>query len=149
MKKFQQKLASVKKVTLDTNCFIYQFAKHPKYSLLTNHLFSLLDQKKNQIITSVISLIEVNSHPNLKNQPELIKIYENFFLKTKNLFTYSVDEQIGIKAADIRKIQRFTTPDSIQIATAIIHKADIFITNDQKFKRNKLIPTLILKDYIS
>ena len=40
------------------------------------------------------------------------------------------------------------TPDSIQLATAIVRKADYFLTNDAALKQVKEIKVVVLEDHL-
>ena len=86
-----------------------------------------------QAITSNISVIETLSLPQLSSNEEKIDEYTLFFNKTTNLTVFPIGWDISLEAARLRRINKnLRTPDAIQLATAIIHKADIFITNDKK-----------------
>lgn len=41
------------------------------------------------------------------------------------------------------------TPDAIQVATAIVHKADLIVTNDENWRRLAQIPVIVLTDYVT
>jgi predicted nucleic acid-binding protein len=41
------------------------------------------------------------------------------------------------------------TPDALQIATAAEHGAQIIVTNDNRWKRLKEIPVVVLEDYLT
>jgi len=53
---------------------------------------------------------------------------------------------IADRAAELRARYRLSTPDSIQLATAVNHKATCFYGNDRTLRRVNEIQCLILDD---
>jgi len=51
---------------------------------------------------------------------------------------------VAIKAAELRAKYNLRTPDAIQIATAIEHKSDYFLTNDTQLKSIPEIAGVVL-----
>lgn len=145
---FQRKLRKFKRVALDSMIFIYQFGKHPRFYPFVYYIFSLLNKKKLYVFTSLISLIETISFSELEVKPELIESYKNFFIKTENLETVNPNFEIADQAASLRRKYDLRTPDVIQLATAMISKAEVFITNDDRFRKIKELPILLLKDFV-
>ena len=145
---FQRKLRKFKRIALDEMIFIYQFGKHRKFYPFTYYIFSLLDKKDLYVVTSLISLIETISFPELEARPALIESYKNFFIKTENLEAVSPNFEIADQAALSRRKYDLRIPDAIQLATAMVSKAEVFITNDDRFKKIKEFPILLLKDFV-
>lgn len=145
---FGQKINRVKVIGLDSNIFIYQFAEHKTYSPFTNKLFYSIEKGELNAVISLVAYIEIISFPSLKNEPRLLKNYRQIFLKSPNLKMINPDVEIAEKAASLRRNYGLRTPDAITLATAIGSKTDLFITNDESFKKVKEIKTLVLKDFI-
>ncbi len=148
-KKFENLIKNKEVIGMDTNIFIYQFQAHPKYSLLTNQLFLLLERKKVLLNTSFISLIEVLSFPGLKDKKNLSELYETFLLHTDSLKVIYPNLSITKKTIELRKKYKFSVPDCLQIASAWDTKSKIFITNDEKLKKVEEVETVLLGDYLS
>lgn len=72
--------------------------------------------------------------------------YKNLLLQTNNLTTHEIDAQIANEAAVLRAKYGLRTPDSIQVATAIISGCDAFLTNDLKIKVVTEIKILVLDE---
>ena len=106
-------------------------------------MFEKAEQRKFKIKTSVISIIEALSFPSSK--PVLNKIKEEFDT-LPNFEAFSIGREIGENAARIRRKYKFLLPDSIQLATALYSKSDIFITNDKRLRKFKEIPVILLGD---
>jgi len=143
----ERKLKDFKVCGLDSMVFIYHFEENPYFLPLTFQIFYLLEKKKLKGITSVLSMVETLSAPGLETTPEKLKDIRQFFLREKNLLVCDVDFDIGEKTAYFRRLYGLSAPDAVQIATAQLMGADIFITNDDSFRKIKDFPILFLKDF--
>lgn len=136
-------------VALDTVIFIYHFEKSKTYFKLTKEIFSRLDENQDfSAITSILTLLEVSVKPLEDSRNDLLKEYSDKLLYDNKLTTLMIEEDVAIKAAELRAKYRIRTPDAIQIATSIIGKAGAFITNDIDLKKVKEIEVLILDDFL-
>ncbi|OGG26067.1 hypothetical protein A2960_05945 [Candidatus Gottesmanbacteria bacterium RIFCSPLOWO2_01_FULL_39_12b] len=142
------KLKRVKKVGIDAMCFIYQFQAHLLFGSLTSIIFSRMEDKKLHGCTSVLSLAEILSYPKLQLDRLSWEEERRKFWQTPNLKVVDIDSKI-CEAASILKVKySLTLPDAIQVTTAIFSKAEGFVTNDEKFRRVKELPVILLGDYI-
>ena len=67
-----------------------------------------------------------------------------------NITIVEVDQTLAREAGRIRRQYKFMLPDSIQLATALDAKVDVFVTNDKKLGRGShLSPFHAKKDIIS
>lgn len=120
-------------ITLDSMIFIYLFEEDKRYIKKVKSLFKNIEQGSLRACTSMITPLEVLSARKLNKYPDKRLAFSRFFQKTPNLVVYNVDWDIMEKSADLRRSNpSLRTPDSIQIATAIISKSKLFITNDEK-----------------
>lgn len=70
---------------------------------------------------------------------------ERFFQETYGLTVYPIDWIISTEAARLRReTTSLRTPDAIQLATALVHNATHFVTNDDRLKGVKRLPFKIL-----
>lgn len=87
-------------------------------------------QRKNTIVTSTITLIEVLS---IKIGTDKEALFRKSF-RNQDHIAYDVDAAIAFKARELRERfltgKKLATPDAIHIATALIYKADLFFTFD-------------------
>ena len=60
---------------------------------------------------------------------------------------YEASNKLVDRIVDLRTKYGVKTPDAIHLATAIEHKADVFVTNDRQLKKVKEIVMLYLGDY--
>lgn len=131
-------------IALDSNIFIYHFEKNPHYTSYTRNIFKRIINKSFHGITSVISLIETLSYP----APDaVLSEIEDKFRSLPNFTLFDITQEIALEAARIRRQYKFRLPDSIQLATALLNKANTFIANDSRLQKFKEIEVLLLKNF--
>lgn len=140
-------LASATRIGVDTAPLIYFIEKDPKYANLLHTLFGRTVSNQIQLVTSVVSLTEVLTRPIQVANAELNLAYRDMLLGTVNVLTLPVTPEIAIRAAELRGIYRLRTPDALQLATALVSQAELFLTNDSKLKRVTDIPVILLSDF--
>jgi predicted nucleic acid-binding protein len=128
-------LARHKTIAVDTSVFIYHFEGNPLYAGLTTLVLDRIQSGKNRGIASELSLHEILVRPLKLQLPDVADEYELLLTSFPNLFLSPVSRQILIKAAELRAIHGLRAPDAIIIATAVINRATLLITNDKKWKR--------------
>ncbi|MGL4498375.1 MAG: type II toxin-antitoxin system VapC family toxin, partial [Planktothrix sp.] len=72
--------------------------------------------------------------------------YRNILSFSPSLRTVEVSREIAEKAAELRAIYNLKTPDSIQMATAIVNRASFFLTNDVRLPSISGLQVLVLED---
>jgi len=143
-------ISHCKIVGLDSNIFIYAYQEHPQFLPIVRPIFARLDNDiEFHAVTSIVSLIEINTLPLRLNRQDLAKTYTDALLNSTNITTYPLDSTIAKKSAELRAKFNLRTPDAIQIATAIVAKAEAFITNDERLKKVDALPVLIIAEYQS
>ena len=142
------RLVKGKTVFLDTAPFIYFIEKNSRYHDLMKPVISLIDAQESQGVTSTITLLEVLVHPLRDGNKKLADQYKAILLSSNGLLTYEVSHEISERAALLRAKHGLRTPDAIQLATALISKADFFLTNDPALKKVKELKVVVLDDYL-
>lgn len=137
-----------RRIALDTCIFIYQWEASPRYSQLTDCIFSSVEDADSLAVTSTITMTELLVHP--YRNDEVVKVNELFGLLSTypNLEWVAPDLEIAARAAEIRAHSGLRTPDALQAATAIHRHATAFFTNDPVFRRVKGFEACILDDYV-
>lgn len=133
-------------IALDAMIFIYYLdASDKTLNTQSRLILEPLFGNKTRGITSVVSVLETLSSPRYIHDPERVENYSLFFQSIPMLQVVDITWDIAQEAARLRREnQGLRTPDAIQLATAIIHHADIFITNDVKLKKLS-IPNLTIQ----
>ena len=97
-------------------------------------------------MTSTVTLLELLVQPYRDQKEELA---QKIFALTS---TYPKIERVPVsmsladRAAELRARYRLSTPDAIQLATAIGHKVTRFYGNDRSLRRVKEIECVIMDD---
>lgn len=131
-------------IALDTNIFIYALAGHPDFHLTAEFFAELPTHRSVSIITSVLTLTELTiPFHRAGNMAELENALE-FAGRSMRVQRYTVTESVALRAGQLRaEHRRLKTPDAIQLATAIVHGASLFLTADRDFPRGPIAGTAI------
>jgi predicted nucleic acid-binding protein len=133
-------------VGLDTTPLIYFIEENPVYSKVVDPFFEAVAHGEITVITSVVALLEALVHPIRNADTKLAQKYRDILLDSEELTTILLDQDIAEEAARLRAFHNIRTPDSIQMATAIIGKASFFLTNDIRLPSLPNLKTLLLDD---
>lgn len=131
---------SAKKIAIDSNIFIYYFSGHTQFGPPAKLVFHIL--KKHLGVTSSITFTELLS---FESDKIIRKDLEEAFFSIPNLTVLDLTIEIARETARIRREYGFRLADSIQLATALSFKADVFVTNDQRLKKFKELKIKLLK----
>ena len=148
MKRLQDFLRKHPVIALDSSIFIYHLEDHPRHAPLTEIIFDDLEKGMNKGITSYLTLMEIITKPKAEGLLQVARDYEYYLTTFPNLTFYEMGIEIARKASDLRATERIKSPDAIQLATAILHGATAFLTNDKIFERVKGIDILILDKFL-
>lgn len=141
----EARLASIRCATVDSSPFIYLFEGSGQRYERAIEMFRLLSGSRT--ITSIITPIEILTYCVREKEKELEATYLDFFQNTPRLTVFPVNWPIGAKAVHLRAKYRFTTPDAIQVATALVNEADVFITNDRRLAGIEEIPVVMFDEW--
>lgn len=145
-KNFKILLKKVKIIALDSLCFIYYFEDAAPYASLLEDIF--LGVKGKTLVSSTLTLSELLAKKEIVESESKMILLKTAFLTVPNLQIVPPSIEIAENAALLKIKYNLTLPDAIHLTTAISQKADIFITNDKKFKRVKEIKVVLLKEIL-
>lgn len=133
-------------IFIDTAPFIYFFEQHPDYFPDLEMFFDRLYETEAQAITSIITYIELTTHPARQGKSKLVRKYRDFLSNSENLSIFPLDMDIADHAVTMRAQYHFKTPDAIQLGTAVACGADYILTNDKDWRRFEEIPVVMVGD---
>lgn len=136
----------IRKITLDTSIWIYHAEKNSNYFDITDRLLHDIENRRVKAVFSVVGLTELLIKPKRLNDQKIVDAYMAILSQYENLKIVDVDRIIAEEAAELRAKYNLRTPDAIHLATAIVAKADVFITNDSRLKQVKKIKVIVLKE---
>ena len=131
-------------IFLDTAPFIYFFEQHPDYFPALETLFAQLYKTDAQAITSIITYIELTTHPARQGKNQLLRKYRDYLSNSENISLFPLDMDIADHVVELRAKYHFKTPDAIQLGTAVACGADYIITNDKAWQRFKGIKVVLV-----
>ena len=108
-----------KTVGLDTAPIIYFIERNPLYVDMMRSFFQAVQKNECAVVTSTITLLETLVVPLRHGNINLARQYRDILFKTKGHITISLFPSIAEEAARLRASHNISTPDSIQMATAI------------------------------
>jgi predicted nucleic acid-binding protein len=133
-----------KTVGIDTAPIIYFIESNPLYVEMMRSFFLAVQKDEFSVVTSTITLLETLVVPLRHGHSNLAQQYRDILLRTKGHTTISLYPNIAEEAARLRASYNIRTPDSIQMATAIVGGASFFLTNDTHLPSLPNLKTLVL-----
>lgn len=136
-------------IFFDTAPFIYYVEEDPSFFPLVEPIFQAFDSGAKEAIASHITLAEALTKPFQLGRDDLALRYKKVLLMHRHVRLFPVDAEVAEEAARVRaryKVKR--TPDAIQLATAKLRGAQVFVTNDHELKRFRELPVVVLSEYI-
>ncbi len=148
MGRITERLTRVSRIAFDTSIFIYHLEGNPVYLPLTQEILSGIERGRWQGITSTITLMELNVKPIQLGRVDIARQYEAILVNFPNLAIHDVNREVARTAARLRADFRVRPPDALQVSTALVFHADVFITNDQHLKcLQALIDVLVINEF--
>ena len=124
------------KIALDSAVIMYAINSESLLHLHATKLIADSPIKGYELHVSELLYLEVLSFPQIKDE-EAREIRDGV---AKNVsFNWPIDDEIILKAAQLRRMYHLKTPDAIHIATAFARKCDYFVTNDHTLINKKII----------
>jgi predicted nucleic acid-binding protein len=133
---------------LDTVVWIYEFETNPVFGQVTNVLFrDGFGAGRFRAACSLLSLGELLVQPLARGRLDLADRYRQIITSGPDLIVWEVSRDIIETASSLRARYGIKMLDAIHVASAVVHGADCFITNDQGLRRIGEVRVLILSDY--
>ena len=117
------------KVFFDTNLFIYMFEGMEPFRSRALEIRRRMIDRRDQIVTSAMTLGEVLVKPTRLGQTSLVEQYDRAIRSTAQVVSF--DAQIARRYASLRATHTLRNADAIQLACAAHFGVDLFITNDE------------------
>ncbi len=135
-------------IFIDTAPFIYFFEKNEKYFQPMSMLFDFIYDNDVQVVTSIITYIEITTHPMKLGNKKLALKYRDYFTNSENISLYPVNLLIAEEAVLFRTKYKMKTPDAIQLATAAVCGADYIVSNDGLWNRMSDAPVIMVDELL-
>lgn len=120
----------------DTNLFIYLWEDYGALSQAVADLRTKMLRRRDQLLTSTLSLGEILVKPTVAGNSQLCGKYEDAISSVAMLIPFDV--RVAKIYASIRRDRTLKAPDAIQLASAASVAADLFITNDSRLQGKRV-----------
>ncbi|HUI79188.1 MAG TPA: type II toxin-antitoxin system VapC family toxin [Bryobacteraceae bacterium] len=122
----------------DTNLFIYLLEGSGEAFRSVNRLLSRMLERRDELLTSTLTLGEVLVKPIEGGRQEWVERYEKF-LSGPGVHVIPFDRQGARVYAHLRQDRTLRAPDAIQLSCASSAGCNLFVTNDDRLSR-KTVP---------
>ena len=126
------------RIYLDANVLIELFEKRStEASNLLWDLIGAVGSSAPEFLLSELAITEIAVDPLRKGDQEVFNLYRQHISDKPGLWSVMpVDRQVLEMAANVRaRLAGVRLPDAIHLATAILGKCDVFVSNDRRFSR--------------
>ena len=145
-----QYLTAYRRIGLDSAIFIYHFEAHSTYLPLTTTVLSRLERGQFSGVTSTVTLMEITVHPRRAERADITREYETLLVHFPHLTMADVTREVARKAAQLRAEYGIHAADALQVATAIVNGAGLWLTNDKRLQQlASEIEILVLADWVN
>jgi predicted nucleic acid-binding protein len=136
-------------VFLDTAPLIYLFEAHETYGERMLRLLDDLTRFEAQVVTSMITYIEVLTAPERAGNSRLASKYRAFLTNSEQASIYPLNVSACEAAIRFRVKYGLRTPDAIQLGMAELCGADFVVTNDQAWRNVNELKIVLVSDLLN
>ena len=136
-------------VYLDSNGFIYSIERIDPYRSILDTLWLTISAGKVKVVTSELTLLEVLVKPLKFGDATIATLYRTVLKHTPDVQMLPISQNVLEAAAGLRATLGLKTPDAIHVATALLHKSTLFLTNDNAFRRIADLNVRVLSELIA
>ena len=119
-------------IGLDTCVLIYHIERHPVYFPVTQPLLADIESGHFAAIASILTLMEITVRPWQLQRSDIVQDYAEILTHFPNLTLVDVARDIAGQAAYLRARYHLRPADALHVATALVHGATAFVTNDRQ-----------------
>jgi predicted nucleic acid-binding protein len=135
-------------VYLDANGFIYSIERIDPYRSVLDTLWLTASTGKVKVVTSELTLLEVLVKPLKVGDATTATMYRTVLKHTSDVQMLPITQSVLEVAANLRATLGLKTPDALHVATALLHKSMLFVTNDSAFHRVTDLNVTVLGELI-
>jgi len=119
---------------LDANPIIYSIEGVPAFRQAALDWIERAETDGGVVVTSRLSRLECRVKPLRDDNAELLELFEGFFAR-EGVELVEVTAEVIETATQLRATHNFRAPDAIHLASALVAKADVFLTADRNLAR--------------
>ncbi|MBR1553734.1 MAG: PIN domain-containing protein [Schwartzia sp.] len=134
------------KVFFDTAPYIYLLDYSDTFREDAKNIFAHCISHKSRMMTSAVTVEEFCVKPYKDSDLKLVRDFKRFLSDTDTRLI-PIDELIADQAAKLRAhYAGFKAMDCLQLAAAIIHDCDVFVTNDKQLKQCNMLEVMVVSE---
>ncbi len=122
-------LRQFRRIGIDTNVLISVFAQESLGEKVVPLIDAVANKGTHEFVASILTFSECAVLPYREGNWAALDQVKLMF-QMPNLIVYPMDEIVAEEAARVRGLYNLKMPDAIIVATAIVHRADVLLTND-------------------
>lgn len=131
-------------LAVDSSALIYLVEGRPELrQRVIEALDPVLRTRTGRLLASRLARLECRVRPLRLGNHDLLTRYDQLFAAAR-LDLMDVGQHIVDVATDLRAAHGFKTPDAIHLATAVVAKADQFVTGDADLARCTVVPVWVI-----
>jgi uncharacterized protein len=116
----------------DSNLFIYLFENNPKFAQMVEDLWRRMLERRDQLLTSTLTVGEILVKPASMGDDSLCRQYERILSSAAVIIPF--DLKVARRYATVRSSTPVKGPDAVQLACAGEAGVDLFVTNDHRLQ---------------
>lgn len=120
----------------DTDLFLYLFEGSSTLSKQVSALRSRMLARRDQLLTSAITLGEILVKPMEKGDSAAVAYYKKLIPAAAVVIPF--EEKAAVVSARLRADRSLRPMDAIQLACAAIARVDLFVTNDVRLQTKQV-----------
>src|SRR4029077_9886650 len=136
-------------VGVDAAIFVYFIEEHPRFLPLVEPLFREVSERRKELVTSALTLLEVLVVPYRSGDHLLAGRYEALLTQSRGLRVAEISRDHLRAAAQLRAATGVKTPDSLQLVAALGAGCTTFLTNDRDLPSVPSLRILQLRSYVT
>ncbi|MDE3154548.1 MAG: PIN domain-containing protein [Acidobacteriota bacterium] len=127
--------------------FIYFIEEHHRFLPIVRPLFEEADRGRRQLVTSVLTLMEVLVAPYRAGDRALARRYDVLLTRSRGVRLVDFTREHFRAAAQLRAVTAVKTPDALQLVSAMAAGCTTFVTNDRRLPPVTGLRVLLLDDF--
>lgn len=120
----------------DSNLFIYLFENHPEFSQTVEDLWKKMLERRDQLLTSTLTVGEILVKPTSMGDGALCRRYEQILAGAAVIVPF--DLKAARRYSTVRSHTSVKGPDAVQLACAGEAGVDLFVTSDRRLQGKRV-----------
>ena len=135
-------------IYVDSPVIIYSVERVEPYSALLDPLWRQVETGECFVVSSELVVAEILVKP-IREGNSALAMELRSVLDSSDLSLVPATRPVWDEVARLRAMTGLKTPDALHVATSLMAGCDLFITNDDDFRRVADLPIVVLDDLVN